>query len=160
MGVNKARPHIFVLPEDAANRDLANGFHLRVAWNKYRQMHVLKPPGGWLEVLRTFETEHVTQMDQCANRFMLLLVDFDRHIERLDTIKARIPDRLAERVFLLGVLSEPEELRAQEGSYETIGQRMANDCQNETETIWGHELLQHNVGELDRLRKQIRPLLF
>jgi hypothetical protein len=160
LGVNNARPHIFVLPEDAANRDLANGFHLRVAWNKYRQMYVLKPAGGWLEVLRIFESEHISQMDRFANRFMLLLIDFDGDIARLEIVKARIPSRLAERVFVLGVLSEPEELKAQEGSYETIGQRMAQDCQNETNTIWSHRLLQHNAIEVERLREQVRPVLF
>jgi len=91
---------------------------------------------------------------------MVLLIDFDDNVARLETAKARIPDRLAERVFVLGVLSEPEELKAQEGSFETIGQLMAEDCQNEIDIIWRHRLLQHNALELERLRAHVRPFLF
>ena len=40
MSVNKYRPHIFVLPEDDTNLQLANGFHLQVAWTRQRQMQV------------------------------------------------------------------------------------------------------------------------
>jgi hypothetical protein len=37
---------------------------------------------------------------------------------------------------------------------------MAQDCRDETGTIWGHELLRHNAGELARLRDHVRPILF
>jgi hypothetical protein len=160
LAVNKAKPHVFVLPEDDANRELANGFHLNVAWDKYRQMQVLKPAGGWAEVLRTFETEHVSAMERCLTRNMVLLIDFDGKPNRLQRAKEVIPESLADRVFILGVLTEPEGLKLQLGSYETIGKAMADDCRDETNITWDHELLQHNADELDRLRRQIRPLLF
>ena len=92
---------------------------------------------------------------------MVLLFDFDGRIDRLDQAKAEIPGHLVERVFILGALSEPEALRqASLGSYETIGLAMARDCREETNTIWAHDLLQHNDSELGRLREHVRPILF
>lgn len=37
---------------------------------------------------------------------------------------------------------------------------MAEDCREGTNTMWDHELLRHNAGELERLRKRVRPILF
>jgi hypothetical protein len=37
---------------------------------------------------------------------------------------------------------------------------MARDCRDDTDNIWRHELLQHNAGELARLRQRVRPILF
>jgi hypothetical protein len=160
VGVNKDRPHIFVLPEDDANRQLANGFHLHVAWDKYRQMQVLKPAGGWTEVLKSFMSEHVTEMGRNPNRFIVLLIDFDDSPTRLERVQEIIPEHLADRVFVLGTRTNPEALRAELGPYETIGEALADDCRNETNATWTHKLLQHNATELDRLREHIRPLLF
>jgi hypothetical protein len=72
-----------------------------------------------------------------------------------------IPEHLRERVFVLGVWSEPEKLRPHFGSdYEKIGLAMAKDCHDNTKTIWGHELLRCNANELERLRNLVRPILF
>jgi hypothetical protein len=81
-------------------------------------------------------------------------------MDRLDEAKAAIPARLTDRVFVLGVLTKPEEIKASLGSYETIGMALAKDCREGTDTIWGHALLQHNAGELVRLREHVRPILF
>jgi hypothetical protein len=48
MTVNRKRPHVFVIPEDDANRQLANAFVLEVDHD--RQIMVLKEAGGWLSV--------------------------------------------------------------------------------------------------------------
>jgi hypothetical protein len=37
---------------------------------------------------------------------------------------------------------------------------MAKDCREGTDTIWRHDLLRHNAGELDRLAAHVRPILF
>jgi len=72
-----------------------------------------------------------------------------------------IPERLRERVFILGAWTEPEDLKkAGLGLYEEIGSAMAQDCREETDKIWGHALLKHNAAELARLREQVRPILF
>jgi len=157
--VNRYRPHVLVLPEDDANRQLANGFHLELP--QLRRMQVLIEAGGGDEVLRRFEVDHIGSMDHYPDRFMVLLIDFDGSAGRLEQAQARIPDRLRERVFILGAWTEPEALRkADLGSYEDIGRKLAEDCRAGTDTIWGHDLLRHNAQELGRLRERVRPVLF
>lgn len=157
MSVNKDRPHVLVLPEDSANRQLANGFHQQL--ERIRCLQVLPVAGGWIKVLDLFVTVHAKEMDRNPLRFMILLIDFDNQDGRLQDVKAKIPDHLTDRVFILGTLSEPEDLTTL-GSYETIGSAMAQDCRDDTNKIWEHELLIHNSGELDRLRQHVRPILF
>lgn len=122
---------------------------------------MLEEVGGWTEVLDRFKSDHIIEMERNANRFMVLLIDFDGKESRLEKAKAVIPEHLKERVFVLGAWTEPEDLRkANLGSYETIGRAMAKDCSDDTYATWGHQLLQHNANELDRLRKHVRPILF
>jgi len=147
-----------VLPEDDANRQLANGFHLDITIP--RQMQVLPVAGGWPNLLNLFNSEHVTKMNLYRHRFMVLLIDFDGQSDRLYKAKAAIPDNMNERVFILGAWSEPESLRQALGVYESIGSAMAKDCREETDVTWGHNLLKHNAGELDRLLQRVRPILF
>ena len=158
--VNKHEDHVLVLPEDDANRQLANGFHLQIGWSQQRQMQVLRVAGGWNKVLTLFRSVHVKEMNRWPKRFMVLLIDFDDTQERLRDAEAAIPGNLAQRVFVLGALTEPEVLRADLGTYETIGKGMADDCREETDTTWGHHQLRHNASELDRLRRCVRPILF
>ncbi len=161
MSVNKYLPHIFVLPEDDANRQLANGFLLDDSLSiRRRRIQVLEEVGGWTEVLERFKSDHVNEMDRNPHRFMVLLIDFDGNEDRLNLAKAAIPERLTARVFVLGSLSAPEALKPTLGSYETIGLKLAKDCREEAYGTWGHPLLQHNGGELDRLRKHVRQILF
>jgi hypothetical protein len=63
-------------------------------------------------------------------------------------------------VIALGTWSKPEDLKAALGPYERIGQAMADDCREDTDTTWGHDLLRHNAIELERLRKHVHPILF
>jgi hypothetical protein len=82
-------------------------------------------------------------------------------VERLRIAKDRIPEHLLDRVFVLGVISEPEDLKyAGFGPYENIGREMAKDCRERTDVIWAHELLRHNSSEIERLRQHIWPILF
>ena len=73
MSVNKHLPHVLVLPEDDANRQLANGFYLEI--DRPRQMQVLPVAGGWNEVLNSFKRDHVAEMERRANRFVVLASD-------------------------------------------------------------------------------------
>jgi hypothetical protein len=64
-------------------------------------------------------------------------------------------------VFIIGAFSTPEALRrAGLGSYEAIGGALADDCRNGTKSVWEHELLRHNEGELNRLRESVCDFLF
>ena len=159
MSVNRYLPHVLVLPEDRANSQLANGFLLDEAFMT-RKIQVLEEAGGWTEVLDRFTLDHIGGMDAYPGRFMVLLIDFDGQEDRLDRAKAVIPDHLKDRVFVLGVWTEPEALRAGLGSYETIGRALAKDCREGTDTTWEHGLLRHNAGEIGRLRERVRPILF
>jgi hypothetical protein len=70
--------------------------------------------------------------DRWQKRFMVLLIDFDKYSDRLTVAQARIPERLRNRVFILGSWSEPEELKQELGcSYENVGWGMAQDCREE-----------------------------
>ena len=160
MSVNKYRPHVFVLPEDDANRQLAIGF-LRDQALRIERVQVLREAGGWTKVLEKFRSVHVVELDRYPQRFLVLLIDFDSNQERFAKTQVEIPEHLTERVFILGVLSKPEALKqANLGSYEDIGLAMAKDCRAETDATWGHHLLRHNAGELDRLRERVRSILF
>ncbi len=154
---NRYKPHLLVLPEDDANREIANGFSLKVPG---RTMQILEVAGGWLHVLNLFEREHLTKMRQFSQCRLVLLVDFDCDSERQTEVLAKVPDDLRDRVFVLGTWSEPERLKGDLGSFETIGGKLAADCQNQTNTAWSHQLLQHNQDELVRLRQSVRSFLF
>jgi len=160
MGANKSRPHVLVLPEDKANLQVANGFHLEVPWNRQRQMQVLREAGGWNQVIELFESVHATEMHRNDNRFMVLLIDLDGRPERLANARARIPENLNQRVFILGAWTEPEALRPELGTYEAIGAAMARSCREGADGIWQHHLLHHNMHEVERLLERVRPILF
>lgn len=161
MSVNKERTHIFVLPEDRANEQLANGFQQEIDRTRQRQMYVLNVASGWRNVLSLIKSDHITEMERNPNRFMVLLIDFDDTENRLEVAEAAVPGHLSDRVFVLGASGEPEDLkRARLGSYETIGRALAKDCREDTNTTWGHDLLRHNGSELARLRERVRPILF
>jgi hypothetical protein len=158
MSVNKAKPHIHVLPEDDANRQLVNGFLLELSTC---QIRVLPEAGGWTKVLKQFKSVHVPELKNHQERLMVLLIDFDGKEDRINKAKKVIPPQLIDRVFVLGAWKEPEDLKkAKLGTFETIRQKLAKDCREDTRTTWGHELLRHNASELDRMSASIRPILF
>ncbi len=157
MSVNKYLPRVLVLPEDDANRQLANGFLLDQALST-RSIQILEEVGGWHEVVDHFLSDHVADMERYPGRSIVLLIDFDGEGDRLNWVKGKIPAHLVERVYILGALNEPEDLDI--GSLETIGLALAKDCREETDRTWGHDQLKHNAGELVRLRARVRPFLF
>jgi hypothetical protein len=158
MSVNKYLPHVHVLPEDDANRQIANGFLLDqcVLTSK---IQILEEAGGWNEVIERFCSIYASEMERYQTRFMILLIDLDNKPDRLGQVKNRIPQHLADRVFILGALTEPEDLRSDLGSYEKIGLDVAQSCREEARDIWAHRLLCHNAPELARLRATVRPFL-
>lgn len=72
MAVNKFKPHILVLPEDDANRQLANGFFQNIPST---QIQVLPEAGGWLATCDNFRNNHISSMMNHSGRHMVLLID-------------------------------------------------------------------------------------
>jgi len=160
MSVNRYAPHVYILPEDDANRQLANGFLLEpsIIGNNIRVLH---EAGGWNTVLEQFCTIYATEMDKYDQRFMVLLIDCDGRPERVEESKKHIPSHLANRVFILSSLTEPEKLKQElTQSYENIGLSLARDCREQTETVWNHNLLVHNLSEVARFREHAGHILF
>ncbi len=159
--VNRYLPHVLLLPEDDANRQIANGFTLGLDPSVLTKIQVLEEAGGWCAVLDRFESDHVGGMDKYDGRHMILLIDFDGDSNRLRLARLRIPERLSDRVFVLGVLTQPEKLKsAGLGTYEIIGREIATECREDADAMWSHELLRHNAREVARLRQHVRQILF
>ncbi|MEH2415157.1 hypothetical protein [Nostoc sp.] len=160
MSINNERPHIFVLPEDDANRQIANGFILDLNLNS-SAIRVLPVARGWKNVVKKFTNDYASTMRQHPHRMIALLIDFDEYEDRLIYVKNQIPDDLKNRVFVLGVLSEPERLKRDiNKDFEKIGEALAKDCSDNTNELWGHHLLKHNKTELDRMISSVKPFLF
>jgi hypothetical protein len=159
---NKYLPHIHVLAEDDANRQIANGFLLAPNLDD-RAVKVLPLAKGWGKAVEEFKKEHASEMRQFPERMMVFLIDFDNNYKnRLSYVERYIPEELKARVFVLGVLSEPHNLKRdiKKKSYEEIGEALAKDCPDNTNELWGHSLLKHNKGELDRMASSVKPFLF
>jgi len=160
VAVNKYLPHIIVLPEDDANRQLANGFVLQ-AGVRHVCIDIRRPAGGWVKVLEDFSLNRVDDLRKFSGRHVVLLIDFDGDFEnRMRAVRAKIPEDFAARVFVLGTSSEPERLKAELGSsLEKVGTSLARACVDNVDDLWRHPLLAHNATELQRLTESVRPFL-
>lgn len=160
MSINPYKPHLLVLPEDDANREIANGFTLEANLNSCA-FQVLPPAGGWMKVVEKFTSDHASAMEKYTERRMVLLVDFDDKENRKKFVDSRIPTAIKARVYVLGPISEPEKLRNASGKkFEAIGATLAKDCTENRQDFWMHDLLKHNKPELDRLIQDVKPFLF
>jgi len=162
MSINKYRPHILVLPEDDANRQIANGFLLNPNIDS-RAIQVLPPAGGWESVVEQFRKYHAPEMRKFRERRFVLLIDFDLDKNRLSYVNSEILGEMRDRVFVLGVLSEPEDLKRNMESrisLERIGENLAQGCPENTNELWNHDLLIHNRTELEQIALSVRSFLF
>ena len=159
--MNRYQPHVFILPEDDCDRQLADGFVLHDQVRSPR-VQVLPPAGGWFEVLKTFKTEYITSLTRFPLGFLIMLIDFDgAYATRRAAFEAEIPDGLKERVFVVGVKETPEVLRQRFGkSYEQIGLDLADECYSGSETLWSDDHLRHNNPDFTRLFTPVKPLMF
>jgi hypothetical protein len=161
VSVNKYKPHVWVIPEDDADRQLVNGFVLQHSVDD-RQIGINPPAGGWGRVLDVFEQEFVQYLRNFKAGHVLMLIDFDeRGEDRRSRCEERIPDDLKSRVFLIGTSDTPEDLRQALGlSLEEIGTALADDCVRDVPGHWEHPHLAHNIPELRRMTPLVRPILF
>ncbi|WP_413173321.1 hypothetical protein [Anabaena azotica] len=160
MSRNKYDQHIFVLPEDDANRQIANGFIQNLNLNQ-RAIQVRPIANGWKKAVDQLTNDYASGMRQFPKRMIVLLIDFDEREDRLSYVQSHIPEDLRNRVFVLGVQSNPESLQRDiKQSLEAIGETLATDCSENKNELWGHHLLIHNKPELERMIKLVKPFLF
>jgi len=156
MSPNRHRPHIIILPEDRANEQIANGFIFNNSII-VNNIQIIPPAGGWIKVIEKFNLDLLPTMQEYINRIVVLLIDFDNNSDRLKTVKQDIPELYLDRVFVLGVFTEPEELRRDVGrSFEDIGTALANECFEGRHDLWVHNLLDNNRCELERFASVFR----
>jgi hypothetical protein len=166
--VNRERPHVLILPEDAANRDIANGFALDV--DHERALQVLPVQRGWTNVRDALRQTFVPELRRYRCAHLVALIDFDSRPDRcmLFTDELALPADIAERVFIAGALTEVEDLRRSlvsrrlisPNTLEGIGEALAEECRTGGSLVWGDELLTHNAVEVARMRTALRPILF
>ena len=158
--MNKYQPHVFVVPEDDRNRQIANGFELHDSIDE-RRIQVMPPAGGWKKVLDTFTDEYIPHLRQNGCAHVVLLIDFDnQHNARHKQFSSSIPEDLRGRVFVIGAQKTPEDLKQSLNKrYEDIGQALADDCDRDASDVWGHGQLHHNESERVQLRETVWPVL-
>ena len=161
MSVNRERPHVLVMPEDDANRQLVNGFLNDPSLNA-RAIQPLPIAGGWAKVRDYLLDSRKLPVLNNPNCHLILLIDFDGNIqERTRLFNEACPDAAKDRVYLLGTSVEPEPLRKDRGvSLEKVGEELSGACANAEEGLWAHPMLSHNKAELDRLVRNVKPFLF
>lgn len=166
--MNRQRPHVLILPEDTANRQIANGFYLDV--DHQQAMRVLPVQQGWPNVRDALQQTFVPELRRFRCAHLVALIDFDSRPDRrtLFTDELELPADIAERVFIAGALTEVEDLRRslvnhhliRPNTLEGIGGALAEECRNGGSLVWGNELLAHNAVEVARMRTALRPILF
>lgn len=161
MSRNKYQEQVWVLPKGDANRQIAEGF-MREESVKERSIFPLPVAGGWPVVRDSFSRQYNDELLKYPSCVMVLIVDFDgQGTKRLETVLSGVAPALQDRVFVLGAYDEPEKLKAALGmSYKQIGKALAKECSNGTRTLWEHNMLAHNRGELARMVPHVRRILF
>ena len=160
--MNKYLPHVYVIPEDDRNRQIAEGFVLHHQVQDTR-IKVVPPAGGWVKVLDAFRDEYISKLRRdWPNAHVVMLIDFDDQVEnRKAKFRQEIPEDCKTRVFVVGSKSNPETLKsALNVGFEEIGGFLAADCDASTAEHWNHEQLQHNDAERQRLVQTVKPFLF
>lgn len=160
MSINKYQSHLYIIPEDDANRQVIQGFRQH-SFVESGNVNIRAPAGGWTKVVDVFVEEYVPLLRKWPNAHVLLVVDFDNMPNRRQTIGNSIPADLVDRVFLVGSLETPERLRSLIGILpEALGRKIAEECYDNTHSTWAHAHLLHNIPELNRLVLRVRPILF
>jgi hypothetical protein len=160
VSANQERPHVDVLPEDKANESIATGFELVCSTRQYKVMPIA---GGWKKVLEIFLETYQSLMKRYPQKNFVMLLDFDNKFPtRLDEIKSGIPTDLIDRVFVIGVLSEPEKLKTSLNHLrlDKVGETLAEECRDNRSQLWEHKLLIHNQPEINRMPPIIKEILF
>lgn len=159
--MNKKQPHVYALPEDDADRQIADGFCLHPGVDT-RRIQVMPPVGGWEYVLHKFVDEYISILRRHPDAYVVMIIDFDgRTDERRAQFDQSIPTDLKTRVFVLGSKDNPETLRRElKRGLEAIGILLAQDCDQGTMQVWNHPQLAHNDADRQRLDQTVKSFLF
>jgi len=162
MSVNKYQDHVYVIPEDDADRQIADGFVLHPGV-RANQVQVVEPAGGWRPVIDTFLKEYLPLLKQNLRTHVVMIVDFDSHPSgRRTQVASEVPASVQDRVFIIGPFDTPEALRKElnRGGFEDIGQELAEECDRGVLEVWSHAHMEDNDDERRRLIEIVKPFLF
>jgi hypothetical protein len=96
MRINKFREHVFIVPEDDAYRQVANGFIIHDQVDS-RQIQILRSAGGWGKAL-DFVLQESQNIRSNPLSHVVLLIDFDG-----DTLRRDLPGEDPSRHCYSGV---------------------------------------------------------
>ena len=160
MSVNRRKPHLIVIPEDKADQDIVNGFSIFLKPGE-RQFQVTKPAGGWVKGRNKLLELSNSCLQTNLFTHVVLIIDFDNYNDRGTEIMSQVPEGVRDRVFVIGVLSNPEDLkRSLNKNFEQIGSQIAEGCKDSSIDFWQHDLLVHNIEEIRRLSGAVRDIFF
>jgi hypothetical protein len=125
--MNKYKDHLYIIPEDDRDRQIADGFVLHHAVD-VRWVQVMALAGGWSNVLKTFQVEYIQILLNYPNAHVVMHFDFDGHIEeRRNEFEQAIPDEFKDRVFVIGAKDNHETLKkGLNTGFEEIGTSFAS----------------------------------
>jgi hypothetical protein len=159
--MNRSKPHVYIVPEDRRDEQIAIGFVSHHLVQPGR-MRVMRRRRGWRDVLESLKEEYIPTLHDWSLAYVVLIVDFDGQGEsRRKEFENVIPDDLKPRVFVLGASDEPEVLkRTLNLSYEEIGRTLAAECESESSNLWSHPELANNATERKRLFEAVKSFVF
>lgn len=159
MGLDKYKPGLYVIPEDDADRQIADGFvnDLRVK----NVVQVMPLAGGWKKVIKEIVDVYIPILRKYKELRVVGVIDCDGRENRILTELKEIPVDVRKRVFILGTLITPEEFKASVGlHFAPLGEKLAQECFDENFELWNHEHLIFLENEVNRAKEELRPILF
>ena len=173
--MNKYKPNLQILCEDRINQDIARGFILGF-YNDFKNPASIEVcrelARGWCKAVNSLHEEWVQKLQDNENLFLLVLIDSDGKLNRILEIKSRLPKNLINRIFIIGCLNEPEELKKQAVSFikadnpkekqsnEAVGKILFKHCKDKfTNNLWNSCELEHNFDEIIRLKQYTKHFI-
>lgn len=175
--MNKYKPNLLILCEDAINRDIAKGFILGL-----HDLHGFLNPSpiethhelaaGWCKAIDNLENSWINKLQDNPNLFLLVLIDSDGRMDRIQEIKSKLPNDLINRISVMGCFHQPETLKKQahtaikqmdkkaKVSDENVGKALFQHCKDNPENnLWHSDELKHNLAEIEQLKENTKHFI-
>jgi len=149
--VDKFKPHLFIVPEDDADRQIAVGFQMHL--EAKGEMQIVDVARGWLKVVGVIKDEYVPLLKNNLNSHVLGIIDCDKDADRIAEQLENFPEDIRNRIFLLGV-------RSAKMHFAEIGEKLADECYKDELDLWNHEMLSYSSSEALRAKDVLRELVF